>query len=119
MDSSWKGYAICHKAILDPNKAWTDAQSLISSQLDPGLSKSQVLYWISTREGFLPSTTAVTSSTAISMDDDDSGSDATMPKSTEASSQKSSCESHDSCATRNLSGQCCPTDEGLMLSCCT
>ena len=80
VDNSRKGYAICHEAILDPNKSWTDAQSVISSQLDPGLSKSQVLYWISTREGFLPSTTAVISGNAVSLENDDSDNDATIPQ---------------------------------------
>ena len=64
VEKAWKGYSICNEAIIDPNNAWIEAQSLVSRQLDPGLSKSQVLFWASTREGFLTGTTA-------DLDDDD------------------------------------------------
>lgn len=125
VDNSWKGYIICHKAILDPNKAWIEAQELNSNQLDPGLSKSQVLYWISTRDGFSPSTTVNTlsnnagnvSSTSSQESVRSSVKSSTSSK-TVISSGDSTCESHGSCSALNLSGQCCPTDEGVMLGCC-
>lgn len=123
VDNSWKGYVICHKAILDPNSAWTEALELISNQLDPGLSKSQVLYWISTRDGFSPSTTAESSQISVDVSDDatstgpEKSSSSSSSKSASSSSD-SSCESHASCSALNLSGQCCPTDEGVMLGCC-
>ena len=78
VEKSWKGYFICNAAILDPNNAWIEAQSLISSQLDPGISKSQVLFWVSTREGFSPSTTAEISSDNKGGDDDDVQSSSTQ-----------------------------------------
>ena len=46
------------QSIIDPNNVWIEAQSLVSIQLDHGPSKSQVLFWVSTREGFPPRTTA-------------------------------------------------------------
>ena len=96
-EKSWKGYIISHKAILDPNTAWTEAIDLISIQLDPGISKSQVLYWISTQDGFSQS----------------------ISTSTKSDIGGSSCESHASCSAMNLSGHCCPTNEGVMLECCS
>ena len=116
VDNSWKGYVICHKAILDPNAAWTEAIDLISNQLDPGISKSQVLYWISTRGGFSQSK-ITTSSTDDS--DNASTSDPVSSSTSKSDIGGSSCESHASCSALNLSGQCCPTDEGVMLGCCS
>lgn len=120
VDNSWKGYVICHKAILDPNSAWIEAQDLISNQLDPGLSKSQVLYWISTRDGFSASTTTVTTHSNTGDSDlettqkDDNNSPQPNPPTGD-----SNCESHASCFALNLSGQCCPTEENVYLGCCT
>ncbi|KAL3790673.1 hypothetical protein HJC23_009773 [Cyclotella cryptica] len=120
IDYAWKGYAVCHKAILEPTEAWTDAQSLISNQLDPGLSKSQVLYWVSTREGFAPSTEAITSpGNDIAVEGGDDSADSTIPQGRSSSSDHdSSCEGNERCAAINLVGQCCPTSEGMFLSCC-
>ena len=127
VDNSWKGYVICHKAILDPNMAWTEAIDLISNQLDPGLSKGQVLYWISTRGGFSQSLSEVTPSSTDDSDDtstsdndtDDASFDYVRNSTSESDIEGSSCESHPSCSALNLSGQCCPTDEGVMLGCCS
>eukprot|EP00548_Thalassiothrix_antarctica_P003945 CAMPEP_0194137240 /NCGR_PEP_ID=MMETSP0152-20130528/7162_1 /TAXON_ID=1049557 /ORGANISM="Thalassiothrix antarctica, Strain L6-D1" /LENGTH=1002 /DNA_ID=CAMNT_0038834195 /DNA_START=329 /DNA_END=3337 /DNA_ORIENTATION=+ len=49
---AWRGYSICNHAIINPTNAWEEAQNLISSELDEGISKSQVLYFISTLEDF-------------------------------------------------------------------
>jgi len=46
ISEAWKGYSVCNHAIIDPMKAWEEAQKLASADLDEGLSKSQVLYFI-------------------------------------------------------------------------
>ena len=127
VESAWKGYAVCNEAIVDPNNAWVEAQNLISSQLDPGLSKSQVLFWVSTREGFLSSTTAELSpglSDLINDDDEEVQTSSTSPGNpinAPKSNTKSlaSCSSHEKCVAEGLGGFCCPTSEGVFLTCCS
>mmetsp|Transcript_28207 Transcript_28207/g.47941 ORF Transcript_28207/g.47941 Transcript_28207/m.47941 type:complete len:157 (+) Transcript_28207:344-814(+) len=137
VEKAWEGYSICNEAIMDPNNAWVEAQSLVSSQLDPGLSKSQVLFWVSTREGFSPSTTVeVVPSNNINSDldeDDTTGSDAVPDQPTEPQNSSgapakpikggtkslASCTSHEKCVAENLLGSCCPTNQGVFLRCCT
>jgi len=116
VEKAWTGYLISNEAIIDPNKAWTEAQSLVSQQIDSGSSKSQVLYWISTRPGFLSSTTAV-------VPDNDNQSSANPLEDTKgvvdtASTGSASCSAHDNCVKSGLVGLCCPTNDGTMLSCC-
>mmetsp|Transcript_32239 Transcript_32239/g.56125 ORF Transcript_32239/g.56125 Transcript_32239/m.56125 type:complete len:1316 (+) Transcript_32239:58-4005(+) len=120
VEKAWKGYSICNEAIIDPNNAWIEAQSLVSRQLDPGLSKSQVLFWASTREGFSTGTT-------VDLHDDDAT--GTVPdrpvapsnnKNSGATTKRlASCSSHEKCVAENLAGSCCPTHEGVFLRCCT
>ena len=116
VEKAWKGYLISNEAIIDPNKAWTEAQSLISSQIDSGSSKSQVLYWISTRQGFLSNTTA------SAPDKDIQSSSKPLEKAEviidDASEGSASCSAHDNCVKSELLGLCCPTKDGTMLSCC-
>jgi endoglucanase Acf2 len=52
VEMAWRGYVVCNHAIINPQEAWYEAQSLKSGELDAGISKSQILYWISTRKGF-------------------------------------------------------------------
>lgn len=122
--NSWKGYAVCNKAIAEPNTAWQEAQKLASAQLDPALSKSQVLYFISTLDGF---ETPIISESDTSGDDFiPGGSSSSGTTSSDAGSSSSSagapsdagstCETHSNCSP--LTGQCCPTAEGTMLECC-
>ena len=92
IEMSWKGYAVSDHAIIDPNVAWNDALELISSQLDSGLSLSQVLYWISTREGFNQTSSPL--------------------------AESASCHKHSGCASLGLPGLCCPTEAGVRLGCC-
>lgn len=51
MSMEWKGYAVCNHAIIDPMKAWKEAQELDSAELDEGISKSQVLYFVNSLLG--------------------------------------------------------------------
>jgi len=92
---AWRGYTVCDKAMLDPTDAWTDALKLRSYELDSGLSLSQVLFFISTTNGFVPP-------------------DPEKPK----PSKNSVCSANPKCAAANLKGECCPTAAGLMLGCC-
>ena len=107
-EKAWKGYLICNKAIIDPNSAWVEAQGLVSSQLDAGISKSQVLFWVSTRDGFSVGTTVDgpldKNSSAVSHGPD---------------SKANNCASHEKCVAAGLLGKCCPTNEGVFLGCCT
>ena len=125
VESSWKGYAISNEAILDPNSAWLEAQNLISNQLDPGLSKSQVLFWVSTREGFSPGTT-VEVSPMIDVGESDEQNEGVVTKKpssqvkpSNAGSHLASCNSHQTCVAESLTGLCCPTNEGVFLRCCS
>jgi hypothetical protein len=98
--SAWKGYAICDRAIIDPSEAWKDANKVKSVELDAALSKSQLLYWISTTQGFSEPTS-------------ETPKEVTSGSGTNTSSE---CSVNAGCA--NLEGNCCPTAEGLMLGCC-
>ena len=108
-EKAWNGYLICNKAIIDPDNAWVEAQRLVSSQLDAGISKSQVLFWVSTRDGFSVGTTA----------------DGQLDKNSSAVShgpsdgKANNCASHEQCVAAGLLGKCCPTNEGVFLGCCT
>lgn len=42
VEMAWRGYVVCNHAIVTPLKAWEAALQLDSSQLDSGLSKTQV-----------------------------------------------------------------------------
>lgn len=129
VENAWKGYSICNEAILDPNNAWIEAQSLISAQLDSGLSKSQVLFWVSTREGFSPGTTVEVTTNNSDLGGEEQ-SEVIKPeqvsdkpvvaKPTKGDSNVlASCTSHQKCVAENLTGSCCPTNEGVFLRCCT
>jgi hypothetical protein len=149
VEMAWRGYTTCIHAIIDPNKAWEEAQGLVSYELDAALSKSQVFYFISQQPGFgtSPETRSsnVTSSTkgmkVSSSSSSSSSSSKTITATTQEpsidksqssstngssssststlSSSSSSCDSHPSCITAGLSGQCCPTSENLFLDCCS
>ena len=133
VENAWKGYSICNEAIVEPNKAWLEAQSLISVQLDPGLSKSQVLFWASTREGFSSGTTVEVSKNELGDDEESAGLIPEQPVSSQSSNkntdaQKTSsgvstslaqCTSHEKCVAEGLVGVCCPTNEGVFLHCCS
>lgn len=126
VESAWRGYSICNEAIVDPNNAWIEAQDLISSQLDPGLSKSQVLFWVSTRGGFSPGTTAELSSHPSDFIGDGEegntsvGSAAEIAKPAKSNSNSlRSCTSHEKCVAESLVGTCCPTSTGIFLRCCS
>lgn len=107
VEMAWRGYTVALQAILDPNKAWTDAQDLKSYQLDSALSKSQVLYWISQRPTFN------VSSVAINYADEKANTNyGDIDESV-------LCSSHPTCTQVGLSGSCCPANDNVMLDCCT
>lgn len=106
VEMAWKGFVIADHAIIDAQSAWEDARDLFSPQLDAGLSKSQVLYWIATRSGFQAKNASSVSKHAHKK---------IAPK---RASGKGTCETHPLCAKANLTGDCCPAGNGLNLGCC-
>eukprot|EP00977_Amphora_coffeiformis_P004556 scaffold982_cov169-Amphora_coffeaeformis.AAC.9 len=114
VEMAWRGYVVADTAILDPNKAWKEAQNLFSPELDSGLSKSQVLYWIATRDGFDTSKLLVDTSTTSVTEAGISESDTTG-----TSSGGGLCQQNIVCAKLGLTGQCCPTLDGIFLGCCS
>eukprot|EP00592_Proboscia_alata_P006324 CAMPEP_0194360410 /NCGR_PEP_ID=MMETSP0174-20130528/7739_1 /TAXON_ID=216777 /ORGANISM="Proboscia alata, Strain PI-D3" /LENGTH=1027 /DNA_ID=CAMNT_0039131881 /DNA_START=310 /DNA_END=3393 /DNA_ORIENTATION=+ len=97
--AQWKGYMVCAHGLFDPIAAWDEAIQLNSVDLDVAISKSQILYFISTMDDFhhLPVT-----------------SQGMMPE----TKVDSFCAYHDTCLDLNLKGKCCPTDTGFFLGCC-
>ncbi len=116
VEKAWTGYLISNEAIIEPNKAWMEAQSLVSNQLDSGSSKSQVLYWILSRPGFSSNTT--TSVPGNDYQSSSSPSEKAEGIIDKASAGSASCSAHDNCVKSQLVGICCPTSNGIMLSCC-
>merc|ERR1712187_158246 len=94
VEMAWRGFVVADHAIIDPTAAWKEAQNLFSPELDAGLSKSQVLYWIATREGF-----NVT---------EESGSQNYDSPSEETTNDDAACSAHAGCSAVGLSGSCCP-----------
>lgn len=129
-EMAWRGYVIANHAIFDPSAAWMEAQELISSQLDSGLSKSQVLYWIATRSNFNVLTInedtrgtekggSSTSTESGPQSNNSSGaSNVQATHSSTGSQSGGTCESHPRCAELLLTGDCCPSPNGFNLDCC-
>mmetsp|Transcript_6645 Transcript_6645/g.9874 ORF Transcript_6645/g.9874 Transcript_6645/m.9874 type:complete len:237 (+) Transcript_6645:799-1509(+) len=100
---AWRGYVICDEAMVDPNSAWAKASNIYSPELDSALSKSQVLYWISTRRGFnLPNSSGTSDETP----------------STVANGGSALCYQNKKCGQQGLTGECCPAANGVVLGCC-
>ena len=115
-DPAWVGFVIANHAISDPNAAWTDALTVSSPELDVGLSKSQLLYWVATRKGF--SAGSSTSSDDQFTKDSDLASDSppeSQSKSPASTSSGGSCSTNPKCAALGLIGSCCPTPTGQSL----
>jgi len=55
LSEEWKGYIIMDHAVIDPDQAYEEALRL--TKYDDGNTKSNTLYWISTRAGGEPRTT--------------------------------------------------------------
>lgn len=106
VEMAWKGFVVAIQGILDPQAAWASAKQLSSPTMDSGLSKSQVLYWISTRHGFNAAELASNTTKKAS-------------NNTASGSASSSCQSHPRCVSLGLTGDCCPTPGGIKLDCCS
>jgi endo-1,3(4)-beta-glucanase len=115
VEMAWRGYVVCDHALVSPMHAWGEALGLISSQLDSGLSRSQVLYFI------LTSPSGINAS-QIEINESSAHDDATVPdRSTGDKSSGGSgadCSSHSACVDTGLAGLCCPTSGGAFLYCC-
>lgn len=109
VEMPWRGYVECCHAIVDPQAAWRKARALRSPELDSALSKSQVLYWISTRAGFNQTNASVAAMSSRLKN----------KRSTPSAKPTSGpeCSHYPSCSS--LEGDCCPTSGGLFLDCCT
>lgn len=105
-EMAWKGYVVADKAIFDPNGAWKEAMLLDGRVLDSGTSKTQILYWISTRSGF-----------DVSGFDENSGEKSHFSTISPQAPQRL-CASVAACAALDLEGDCCPTSGNTMLGCC-
>lgn len=119
VEMAWRGYTTSIHAIIDPNKAWEEAQSLVSFELDAAVSKTQVLYFISQRPGFNVTRGRSRSSSSSGKDAARTKADPASPASSSSSStasSPSSCDAHPRCAS--LLGECCPTEKGVSLECC-
>ena len=124
VEMAWRGYTVSIHSVIDPNKAWEEARSLISNQLDSALSKSQVLYFISQQPGF---NNSLDSSSNISGSNSNSNSHSNINYKDKGKSDRKStvlhslsrCDSIPSCMKLNLIGECCPTSENVMLGCCS
>jgi endo-1,3(4)-beta-glucanase len=113
VEMAWLGYIVGDRAIVDPNSAWVEAEKLFSPTLDSALSKSQLLYWISTRSGFNASAVVVEPSrTPLPSSKGGEGH-------TDRGSSKAACSSIAACARTGLGGDCCPTLNGVFLDCCS
>jgi hypothetical protein len=111
VDMAWRGYVTADHAIINPNAAWLEALNLVSPTLDTALSKSQVLYWISTRKGFNASVAQTDSDGSPNSNNDRGGGG--------GDSGSAACQSIPRCSSTGLFGNCCPTDAGVFLDCCT
>ena len=123
VEMAWRGYVIAIHAIIDSAAAWKEAQGLVSYEMDSASSKSQILYWISSRPGFNSTGTSskkqggckTITPASSSADSNGKGSDGGY----NSSSSGGTCESHPNCKALGLSGSCCPTGDGTMLGCCS
>ena len=113
-DPAWMGYLIANHAISDPNSAWSEALSVSSPKLDPGLSKSQLLYWIATRRGFSLGNSSLIDSGTHSVPAIGSN-ESSMPPALEPASSTGTCTTNTKCASLGLRGACCPTPTGVFL----
>eukprot|EP00977_Amphora_coffeiformis_P025016 scaffold17996_cov194-Amphora_coffeaeformis.AAC.2 len=119
-EPAWIGYKIANHAISDPDAAWVDALSISSPKLDPGLSKTQLLYWIASRKGFSSfgnSSTAPARSSSPLFPTSGSNS-SSMGPALEPASATGTCTTNQKCADLGLRGACCPTPSGNFLDCC-
>lgn len=115
-DPAWIGFVIANHAISAPNMAWTDALSVSSPQLDVGLSKSQLLFWIATRKGFIAPESQQSSNQG--QKNPSSGPDSwnvSPSPGPVASSSDGTCSTNPKCAALGLVGACCPTPGGSSL----
>ena len=109
VEMAWRGYSESIHAIIDPNQAWMNAQSIVSYELDAAISKSQVLYWIAGRPGF---------NVTINLPDTSDASQPNGQSSSDPTGSGSACSAHVECARVGISGDCCPTMDGTFLGCC-
>lgn len=108
VEMAWRGYTICDRAMIEPNKAWDQAIALKSYLLDSGTSLSQIYFWISTMTEF-------TSPSHTTSDDiSKSGGTYILPQ----NHTDQLCTENESCNELNLTGLCCPTLQGIILGCC-
>ncbi|GKY95515.1 hypothetical protein MPSEU_000513200 [Mayamaea pseudoterrestris] len=104
VEMAWRGYVVCNQAMVNSREAWISAQKLQSRELDSGISKSQILYFISTRPSFNPLSIPRLKTSSKGAGRTENGT--------------SACSAHDICRKAGLVGFCCPSPEGITLRCC-
>jgi endoglucanase Acf2 len=109
VEMAWRGYVVCNHALINPQGAWAEALELRSGELDSGTSKSHILYFISTREGF--------DATKLSFFEHESHTQHESHAITH--DDGSACAANIACRQSDLTGLCCPTDGGVFLECCS
>ena len=105
VEMAWRGYVISDKAIIDPSSAWNDAKKLRSFELDSAISQSQVYFWISTMDGFIAPSSSSNEINSAESDVEKDG--------------DSWCVNNPVCLKEGLTGECCPTNKGILLGCCS
>jgi endo-1,3(4)-beta-glucanase len=124
VEAAWEGFVTADHAISDPEAAWHKAVDLFSPTLDAGLSKTQLLYWIATRQGFNASSVSIDDGSRIqSGQSNNAGQDKssymTSTQPDDFTENKASCSNSPSCQELDLRGNCCPTNGGIFLDCCS
>jgi endoglucanase Acf2 len=116
VEMAWRGYVVCNQALVDPVNAWKQALALESRELDSGVSKSFILYFIATREAF--DAAAIQDCNLQSALDPHLTAESATSK-FPSTTGGSECANHVSCHLSGLIGHCCPTSAGLVLECCS
>jgi endoglucanase Acf2 len=111
VEMAWRGYVVCNHAVIDPQAAWDEAVLLETRELDSGISKSQILYFIATRPDF--------SAAKLSIDATSATSDSALASSDALKAgSNAACSANKNCRHQKLTGFCCPTLDGTLLGCC-
>ena len=141
IEMGWKGFFVCIHAIIDPVSSWVEAQKLVTSKLDSGISLTEIYYWIATRpvkttpgNVIVDNKDGVNYSKFCALNSGCSSSQlkgrccptlegfylgcCAMDPSNTIVKEKKSCNSNAWCKSLNLQGDCCPTSSGIFLGCC-
>ena len=103
----WKSIVVLDHAIVDPANAWDEIAQI--QTFDAGNSRSNALYWIATRPDPGLNLTAIAAAAGAVHRAEEKG---------KGSGPSVKCDDNPECQGLGLSGDCCPTDAGILLGCC-